>query len=251
MWAVAISAACGDSGNGGATVNPVAESRTYDLRCTVDEVLLEMALEVSFELDRPFVAGERSELTAEVTFVFGEPTIAALADAGVTKIDVISMEVVTSVRGATPSTLATSLTDAPINDFDLELDTDQDGVAGPRSLGLGAATAPTTPGEGSAEVELGLLLDGISILLGDFQVPDDCVEPSLVGSSASFPVGSAGPRTTRGGTADTSTTLMLSETWLTTQTSSSFRAATATGSRPTGTDAPFAAKPPETSKISK
>ena len=194
LWAVALSTACGDSGIGGATENPVAESRTYDLRCTIDEVLLELAFDVSFELDQPYRAGEPSELTAEVTLAFGEPTIAALADAGVTKIDIISVEVVTSIRGATPSTLATSLTEAPINDFDLELDTDQDGVAGPRTLELAGATAPTVPGEGSAEVELGLLLNGISIVLGDFHVPGDCVAPSLVGSSASFPVGSAGPR---------------------------------------------------------
>ena len=44
-------------------------------------------------------------------------------------------------------------------------------------------------------------------------------------------------RTTRGGLDATSTTLTLSERWFTTQTSVSLRAATATGSRPTGTDA--------------
>jgi hypothetical protein len=164
------------------------------LRCTIDEVVLELGFDLSFELDRPYLAGDPSRLTAEVTVAFEEPTIAALADAGVTKIDIISMEVATSIRGATPPTLATSLAEAPINDFDLEVDTDQDGMPGPRTLDLRAATAPTTASEGSTEVELGLLLDGISIVLGDFHVPDDCIEPSLVGSSASFPVGSASAR---------------------------------------------------------
>jgi hypothetical protein len=43
-------------------------------------------------------------------------------------------------------------------------------------------------------------------------------------------------RTTRGGLADTSTMLTLSERWFTTHTSPLVRAATATGSRPTATE---------------
>ena len=44
--------------------------------------------------------------------------------------------------------------------------------------------------------------------------------------------------------------LTLSERWLTTQTSSSSRAATATGSTPTGTDPLWWRPPPSTRKIS-
>ena len=58
-------------------------------------------------------------------------------------------------------------------------------------------------------------------------------------------------RTTRGGVAARSTMLTLSERRLTTHASSSLRIATETGSRPTGTEASFAATPLETSKASK
>jgi hypothetical protein len=59
-------------------------------------------------------------------------------------------------------------------------------------------------------------------------------------------------RTTRGGVAPASTMLMLSERWLTTHTSVSVRAATAIGSRPTGTEPACvrAPVPAFTSKIS-
>ena len=57
-------------------------------------------------------------------------------------------------------------------------------------------------------------------------------------------------RVTCGGLAPTSTMLMLSERWFTTQTSLFERAATATGSSPTGTEPTCASVPPWTSKIS-
>lgn len=58
-------------------------------------------------------------------------------------------------------------------------------------------------------------------------------------------------RTTRGGVAATSTMLMLSERWLTTQASPSVRSDTATGSRPTGTAPARTGVSPLTSKISR
>src|SRR5262245_42063488 len=57
--------------------------------------------------------------------------------------------------------------------------------------------------------------------------------PANTMSRGSSPTSSV--RTTRGGSDATSTTLTLSDRWLTTQTSPDERAATATGSRPTGT----------------
>ena len=58
---------------------------------------------------------------------------------------------------------------------------------------------------------------------------------------------------TRGGLAPTSTTLTLSDRWFTTHTSVFERAATAIGSRPTGTDARWVSDPstPSTAKISR
>ena len=58
-------------------------------------------------------------------------------------------------------------------------------------------------------------------------------------------------RTTRGGSEPTSTMLTLSDKWFTTQTSLALRAATATGSIPTGTDAARRSPPPFRSKISR
>ncbi|HTE53651.1 MAG TPA: hypothetical protein VK698_22505 [Kofleriaceae bacterium] len=58
-------------------------------------------------------------------------------------------------------------------------------------------------------------------------------------------------RTTRGGLADTSTTLTLSDRWLTTQASPSSRRATASGSSPTATEVSQTGAAPVTSKISR
>jgi hypothetical protein len=73
--------------------------------------------------------------------------------------------------------------------------------------------------------------------------------PAKTRSRGSSPTSSV--RTTRGGLADTSTTLTLSDRWFTTHTSSSLRAATATGSRPTGTEALWVSPAPPTSKTSR
>src|SRR5262245_28590770 len=58
-------------------------------------------------------------------------------------------------------------------------------------------------------------------------------------------------RVTRGGLLPTSTMLIESERWLTTQTSVLERAATATGSSPTGTEPAWVRPAPETEKISR
>ena len=73
-------------------------------------------------------------------------------------------------------------------------------------------------------------------------------EPANTMSRGSSPTRSV--RVTRGGTEPTSTMLTLSERWFTTHTSPLVRAATATGSRPTGTESACVSPPAETSKIS-
>jgi len=91
--------------------------------------------------------------------------------------------------GAAPdSEVHALLTEEGINDFDLAIDTDDNGAPGPHHLELDAVTTTVSVDEDASEVELGLGLDGVSLLMGDFQVPSGCLAPSLVGFSARFPV---------------------------------------------------------------
>jgi len=158
------------------------------LTCTIHEVVLEIPIDVSFELDRPYTVGGSADLTFSAVVTFEEPSIAMLLDVGISKIDIITAEIGSQVDGATPQIVETSLAAAPINDFDLEIDTDDNGVAGPRRLALDAVTIATTVTEGATEVELTVSTEQVSLLLGDFHVPNDCLGPTLVGFSARFPV---------------------------------------------------------------
>lgn len=193
---VALGAAvgCGDGGDAGAGgiagsdgTHPAKQS-SYRLSCTIATLILEIPIELSFELDRPYTEGGSADLTFSASVTFDERTATTLIDAGVSKIDIISVEIATWVNGATPSIIQTSFAAAPINDFDLEVDPDDNGVAGPHTLELDTLVVSTAVTEGADEVEFGLALDGVSLLLGDFDVPLDCLGPSLVGFSASFPV---------------------------------------------------------------
>jgi hypothetical protein len=181
----------GDAGAGGIAgsdgTHPAKQS-SYRLSCTIATLILEIPIELSFQLDRPYTEGGSADLTFSASVTFDERTATTLIDAGVSKIDIISVEIATWVNGATPSIIQTSFAAAPINDFDLEVDPDDNGVAGPHTLELDTLVVSTAVTEGADEVEFGLALDGVSLLLGDFDVPLDCLGPSLVGFSASFPV---------------------------------------------------------------
>jgi hypothetical protein len=184
---------CGDTkggpiGTGGTGGNPLAEQSAYRLDCTIDTIALEIPIELFFELDEPYSEAGSSKLTFSAAVTFDEHAATTLIDAGVSKIDIISMEIATSVVGATPQTIETSLVAAPINDFDLEVDTDDNGVPGPHRLELESVTSASAATQGAEEVELRLGLEQVSLVLGDFHVPTDCVGPTLVGSSARFPV---------------------------------------------------------------
>jgi hypothetical protein len=185
--------ACGESnggptGTGGSGGNPLAEQSSYLLSCTIDTLVLEIPIELSFELDRPYTEEGSANLTFSAAVTFDEQTATALIDAGIPKIDIISLEVASWVDGATPEIVETSLTAAPINDFDLEVDTDDNGVPGPHRLELDTVAIATAATKGAREVEFGLGLDQVSLLLGDFNVPTDCLGPTLVGFTARFPV---------------------------------------------------------------
>lgn len=165
-----------------------AKQSSYRLSCTIATLTLEIPIDLSFELDRPYTEGGSADLTFSGSVTFDEETSTALIEAGVSKIDIISLEIAPWVRGATPSIIETSFAAAPINDFDLNVDPDDNGVAGPHTLELDTVIASTVVTEGADEVEFGLGIDRVSLLLGDINVPTDCLGPTLVGFSARFPV---------------------------------------------------------------
>ena len=161
------------------------------MSCTIDTLVLEIPIELTYLLDRPFVAGAAADLSFSAAVIFNEAFSAALIDAGVSKVDIMAMDITSSVLGATPSMLETSLATG-INDFDLDIDTDDNGLPGPHRLELNSATVATSVSEGADEVELSLDLDHISLRLGDFEMPTDCLGPTLVGFTARFPVEPSG-----------------------------------------------------------
>jgi hypothetical protein len=181
-----------DGGTGGGGGDPLSEQSSYRLRCTIDPLVLEFPIELVYELDSPYRTGESVELTLSATVTFTEQVATALIDAGIGKVDIISMDIAAWIEGAIPPSIEASFGAAPINDFDLEVDTDDDGIAGPHRIELDTQTIATEALEGAAEVELGLELDRVSLVLGDFEVPMDCLSPTLVGFSARFPIEPAG-----------------------------------------------------------
>jgi len=180
---------CGDTngGTGGNGGDPLTAQSSYRLTCTINEVVLEIPIDLSFELDRPYTEGGSADLTFSAVVTFEEPAIAMLLDAGISTIDIITAAIGSRIDGATPQIVESSLS-APINNFDLALDTDDNGIAGPRRLPLDAVTTTTMVTEGANEVTLATGTDQVSLLLGDFHVPTGCLGPTLVGFSARFPV---------------------------------------------------------------
>ncbi len=180
--------AADNGGTGGAGGIPSEKQSEHTLSCTIGELVLEIPLELRYLPDRPLVAGAAVDLSFSATIVFTEAFSAAIIDAGVSKIDIMVIDVASSVLGATPTTLATSLIEG-INDFDLEIDTDDNGAPGPHRVALQTVTTTATVDDNAIDVELGLSLDGLFFMMGDFEVPTDCVDPTLVGFTVSFEVG--------------------------------------------------------------
>ena len=184
---------CGDSGGtndaGGA---PLSAESVYVLSCKIDTLVLQIPIELSFELDQPYSTDGSANLRSESRVSFGEEESSALIDAGVPQIDIISLEISTTIDGATPRSIEAALGAAPINDFDLRVDTNDDGIPGPHRLELDPVSVATTLVEGAEEVLLALELDQISMVLGDFEVPADCLSPTLAGVPARFPTGAKG-----------------------------------------------------------
>ncbi|MGB5695435.1 MAG: hypothetical protein WBM46_07290 [Polyangiales bacterium] len=178
----------GPEGTGGSGGDPLAERSAYRLTCTIDTLVIEIPIELSYELDQPYIVGGSADLTFSATVTFTEEASATLIDAGISKIDIISMQIASGVEGATPAMVETSLAAAPINDFDLEPDTNDDGLPGPHRLELEPVVTTTTVAAGADQVEFMLRTDQVSMILGDFAVPTDCLGPTLVGFTARFAV---------------------------------------------------------------
>ena len=192
MIALAAAAGCGDPsggtlGTGGTGGNPSAQT-SYALSCTIGMTTLEIPIDLSYSLDRPYTAGGSVNLTFASAVTFDEPTTAALIEAGIRTIDIISLQITSPILGATPGLLEAFLAAAPINDFDLEPDTDENGAPGPHRIELDTVTRSSSVVGNAQEVEMGLGLDQVSLVLGDFDVPSDCLRPALIGFSVRFPV---------------------------------------------------------------
>jgi hypothetical protein len=112
--------------------------------------------------------------------------VQSASQVGATLID-ISASVTTSVTGATPATMTASL-GAPLDDFDLQSDPDDNGMPGPHRLELDPMTATSNAAPEAKEVAFKLDFDGISLTLDIFNIPADCFGPSLVGVAVRFPV---------------------------------------------------------------
>ena len=178
----------GALGTGGAGGIPSAKQSEHTLSCTIGDLILEIPVELSYSPDRPLTAGAAVDLSFSATVVFDEAFSAAIIDAGVSKIDIMVIDVTSSVAGATPTTLETSLANG-INDFDLAIDTDDNGAPGPHRLDLQTLTTTATVDGDANDVELGLGLDGLFFMMGDFEIPTGCVNPTLVGFAVRFEVG--------------------------------------------------------------
>jgi len=181
----------GALGAGGAGGAPSEKQSEHGLSCTIGELTLEIPIELNYLPDRPLTAGATVDLSFSATVVFDEVFSAAIIDAGVSKIDVMVIDVASSVAGATPTLVETSLAEG-INDFDLAIDTDDNGEPGPHRLELQTVTTTATVDGDANQVEFGLDLDGLFFKMGDFEVPTDCVDPTLVGFTTSFEVGRPG-----------------------------------------------------------
>ena len=191
---IGAQAGCGPAtGASGAGTGPIPPEQTSEhaLSCTIGDLTLEIPIELTYTPDRPFIAGARVNLDFSATVTFDEAFSAAIIDAGVSKIDIMVIDVASSVSGAIPASFETSLAGG-INDFDLTIDTNDNGAPGPQSLELRTVTTTLLMDQDADQVLLGLGLDGLFFMLGDFEIPIDCVEPTLIGFAASFDVAPAG-----------------------------------------------------------
>jgi hypothetical protein len=158
------------------------------LSCAYGALQLDIVIELVVELTQPYSNSRSTEATLSASVTFDEASVASFLDADVPVIDIVSASVTANVTGAVPGAMTASFGAAPINDFDLQSDPDDNGVPGPHRLDLGPMTATSKALPDAREVAFALQFSGISLALGDFNVPADCLGPSLVGVVLRFPV---------------------------------------------------------------
>ena len=178
----------GSGGSGGAPLSPDAQSATFTLSCEVVPIELRIPFDFTVSPDRAYTENGTSEVMLSASMTIDEQTVSALLGSNIDDIDISSGTIGVDLLGATPERIETSLVDTPINDFDLAVDTDDNGVLGPHRFEFETVTATTTVAPSANDVTFRLTFGGISIVLGDFSIPEDCLSPSLVGQPAGFPV---------------------------------------------------------------
>lgn len=178
----------GTGGAGGMIEPPPVDQSIFRVGCVFGELELDVPIELVVELSEPYSNSHSIEATFSSTVVLTEEAVAALIDATITVIDIVSISVTSGVIGATPTMMSASLGAAPINDFDLEADPNDDGTPGPFRFELDPMAASSIAESDAREVIFGLDFSGISIVLGDFSIPASCLNRSLVGVPVSFPV---------------------------------------------------------------
>jgi len=180
--------AAGTGGAGGTGALPVVDQTSFRLSCVYDRLELDILIELVVGPTEPYSSSRSTEATFSSSVTFDEESVASFLDAGVTVIDIVSASVTTKATGAIPAAMMASFGAAPINDFDLQADPDDNGIPGPHRLDLDPVTATSYATPGTTEVAFDLQFEGISLALGDFQIPMDCLSPSLVGVVLRFPV---------------------------------------------------------------
>jgi hypothetical protein len=160
------------------------------LTCERDTLRLSrIPIELVIELTEPFSSAASTEVAFSATVTFDEGNVASFLDLGVLVIDIGSMSVTTNLSGATPATMTASLGGVPINDFDLQADPDNNGSPGPHRFELDPVTATANATPAATEVVFDLTFGGISLALGDFDIPSDCTgSTSLERIPITFPV---------------------------------------------------------------
>lgn len=180
--------AAGAGGAGGTRGAPQVEQAAFRLDCDYSTLQLTLPIEFVVELARSFAGESSTEATFTATVILDEASVASLIGEGITVIDIASVSVTTNLDGATPTTITASLPGVPIDNFNLQTDPDDNAMFGPHRLELDPVTVTVSAAPDATEVVFGLAFSGISFDLGDFDIPSDCVDPSLRGSPARFPV---------------------------------------------------------------
>ncbi len=204
--ALSAIAACGGAnagplipaGEGGAGGAPPTGQGVFRLNCEFEteelNLPIELLVELFVELTEPFSRTDSTEATFSASVTLDKESVAslieALIDAGLpTMIDIAAASVTTNLTGANPETMTASLVGTPILRFDLQADPDDDGLPGPHRFDFDPVSVTANATSEATEVFFGLDFGGISLSLGNFNVPADCDDSSLGGVALRFPVG--------------------------------------------------------------